>query len=78
MMFFPDKYTRPVLQNIVDAAENGWNAICKDGNGPGSGARICNDGGAAGAKGDGFDGVIYTRSNRNNHILDPEDVGEGL
>ena len=77
-MFFPYEYTKPVLQSILDSSQNGWNAFCKAGTGPGSGSLVCNTGGAAGAKGDGFDGAIYTRSNRNHHILDPEDVGEGL
>ncbi len=27
-MFFPGKYKKPVLQNVVDASKNGWNATC--------------------------------------------------
>jgi len=77
-MFFPQKYTKPVLQSIVEASENGWNATCGGGTTPGSGGFDCSRGDAAGAAKDGFDGRLYTNPDNSSRLLNPEDVNSGL
>jgi len=77
-MFFPEKYIKPVLQSVVDASKNGWNAICKTGNSAGSGSLECTSGGGAGASGGGFDGRLYTNPDNSSRLLNPEDVNSGL
>lgn len=77
-MFFPNKYVKPVLQSIVEASANGWDATCSGGTTPGTGGDFCSTGATAGSTKDGFNGVVYTHSNKSSHLLDPEDVGEGL
>ena len=77
-MFFPKKYTRPVLQSIVEASRNGWNAICKVGGAATSGFGDCTNGdSASGGKG-GFDGQLYTNPDNSSRLLNPEDVNSGL
>ena len=77
-MFFPGKYKKPVLQNVVDASKNGWNATCVGGDTPGSGGEFCNTGGTAGAAKDGFDGSLYTNPDKSSRLLNPDEVGHGL
>ncbi len=77
-MFFPGKYTKPVLQSIVEASKSGWNATCPDGTTPGSGGLDCNHGPSAGASKGGFDGRLYTNPDNSSRLLNPEDVNSGL
>ncbi len=77
-MFFPERYTKPVLLSIVEASDNGWSATCADGTAPGSGGLPCGTGGTAGAKKDNVNGFLYVNPNRSHDLLDPEDVGNGL
>lgn len=76
-MFFPGKYKKPVLQNIVEASRNGWNATCGGGGTPGSGGFDCPGGSAAGAGKGGFDGQLHTNPDNSSRLLNPEDVNSG-
>jgi len=77
-MLFPEKYVKPVLQSIVDASRNGWNAVCKTGTNPGSGTFVCNAGNGAGGSGGSFDGRLYTNPDDSSRLLDPDEVNSGL
>lgn len=77
-MFFPGTYKKPVLQSIVEASQNGWNATCVGGGTPGSGGEFCNTGGTAGGAKDGFDGRLYTNPDDSSRLLDPDEVSSGL
>ena len=74
-MFFPENYKKPVLQSIVEASENGWNATCDDGTGPGTGGRLCQPGTGAGATKGGFDGHLYTNPDNSSRLFDSHDAG---
>jgi hypothetical protein len=76
-MLFPKEYSKPVLQNIVEASENGWNATCGGGNTPGSGTFECSEGNSAGVGKGSFDGRLYTNPDNSSRLLDPVDVGGG-
>ena len=87
-MFFPTEYKKPVLQNIVGASANGWNATCTGGGTPASGGTVCTDGGtagqtclggdSAGAGKGGFDGQLYTNPDNSSRLLNTDDVNSGL
>ena len=77
-MFFPEKYTRPVLQSIIEASKNGWNATCGGGHAAGSGSYDCNAGDGAGATKSDFDGRLYTNPDNSSRLLNPDDVNSGL
>ncbi len=77
-MFFPGTYKKPVLQSIVEASQNGWNATCGGGTSPGSGGFDCSGGNSAGATKDGFDGRLYTNPDNSSRLLDPDEVNSGL
>ena len=77
-MFFPKKYAKPILINIVEASENGWSAKCALGNSPGTGAVICHTGSSAGAKGsENLNMMLYTDHKRS-RWFEVEDVNEGF
>ena len=83
MVFFPEKYTRPVLVDIVKAAEMGWNAVCSNGTGAASGGDACIDGQSAGNS-----SCIALTSNglfqngnegsSSSRLINPGDVSQGL
>ena len=77
-MFFPDKYRKPALINIVEASQNGWSAKCGTGNAPGTGGFLCNFGDGAGAKGsENLNMMLYTDHKRS-RWFEVEDINEGL
>ncbi len=77
-MFFPKKYAKPILINIVEASQNGWSAKCNVGGSPGTGAILCQSGSTAGAKGnENLNMMLYTDHKRS-RWFEVEDINEGL
>lgn len=77
-MFFPDKYKKPVLINIVEAAQNGWSAKCGAGGSPGTGPPSCTGGSAAGLTGgDNLNMMLYTDHKRS-RWFNVEDINDGI
>lgn len=76
-MFFPEKYTKPVLQSIVEASQNGWSATCGGGATPGSGAPHCLGGGTAGAGKDTSNLLLYSNPD-STRLFNTDDVGSGI
>ncbi len=78
-MLFPEKYTKPALQSIVEASKNGWSATCGGGTAPGSGGEFCNTGGIAGS-GSGTDTsnlLLYSNPD-STRLFNTDDVGNGI
>ncbi len=84
-MFFPEIYKKPVLTGIVEAAQNGWNAVC-EGGGSATSAKICTTGGAPTGSGfcqsagssPGKTGDVYYRSGDSDRLFNIDDISEGL
>lgn len=77
---FPEIYSKPVLIDIVNAADLGWSAICPGGSAPTSNPFAC-DGGSQFAKNSStFDigGSSSGSGQSSGRLINPGDVGSGL
>ncbi|NOQ23230.1 MAG: hypothetical protein GQ565_11355 [Candidatus Aegiribacteria sp.] len=73
-MIFPGSYSKPVLMDIVGAADSGWNAACDEGTGPSTGFD-CTDGTTVG-KSDG--GRLYTNPDGSSRLRNSGDANRGF
>lgn len=85
-MLFPEKYTKPVLTDIIDASQNGWAAVCVGGTTPSSSGAVCDAGGTAGSAplcpgmgGSANGGRLFNSgSGSQSRLINPGDVSQGL
>ncbi len=86
-LLFPDSYKKPVLLNIIDAAANGWNAVCESGLAPGSGSTVCTTGAApqtvpvcvgTGSSPSNKGDIYYRGGSREERLFNTDDMGEGF
>jgi hypothetical protein len=77
MVLFPEVYSKPVLVDIIRAADLGWNADCAHGDSASTGFPACTGGSGAGPGNKSVNAlVIYNTSE--SRLINTDDVGHGL